>query len=77
LRRGHERILRIPTGEAEYRLLTDPEFLASVSRLNRIEEIKEPMLIAHGLNNPARAVPGGGRSHAARRRPGGIDYYTT
>jgi dipeptidyl aminopeptidase/acylaminoacyl peptidase len=38
--------------EAEYGPLTDPEFLASISPLNRIEEIKVPMLIAHGLNDP-------------------------
>ena len=28
------------------------DFLASISPLNRIEEIKVPMLIAHGLNDP-------------------------
>jgi dipeptidyl aminopeptidase/acylaminoacyl peptidase len=38
--------------EAEYGPLDDPEFLASISPLNRIEEIKVPMLIAHGLNDP-------------------------
>ena len=38
--------------EAEYGPLSDPEFLASISPLNRIEEIKVPMLIAHGLNDP-------------------------
>jgi dipeptidyl aminopeptidase/acylaminoacyl peptidase len=38
--------------EAEYGPLDDPEFLASVSPLHRIDEIKVPMLIAHGLNDP-------------------------
>src|SRR5690606_1621838 len=38
--------------EAEYGPLSDPEFLASISPLNRIDEIKCPMLIAHGLNDP-------------------------
>lgn len=46
--RDYRRKLR----EAEYGPLTDPEFLASISPLNRIEEIKCPMLIAHGLNDP-------------------------
>jgi dipeptidyl aminopeptidase/acylaminoacyl peptidase len=38
--------------EAEYGPLSDPEFLESISPLARIEEIKAPMLIAHGLNDP-------------------------
>lgn len=38
--------------ETEYGPLSDPEFLASVSPINRIEEINVPMLIAHGLNDP-------------------------
>lgn len=38
--------------EAEYGPLSDPEFLASISPLNRIDEIKCPMFIAHGLNDP-------------------------
>jgi dipeptidyl aminopeptidase/acylaminoacyl peptidase len=46
--RDYRRKLR----EAEYGPLSDPEFLASVSPLNRIEEIKCPMMIAHGLNDP-------------------------
>ena len=38
--------------EAEYGPLSDPEFLASISPLNRIDAIKIPMLIAHGANDP-------------------------
>lgn len=38
--------------EAEYGPLSDPDFLASVSSINRIDQIKCPMLIAHGLNDP-------------------------
>jgi dipeptidyl aminopeptidase/acylaminoacyl peptidase len=38
--------------EAEYGPLSDPEFLATISSINRIDEIKCPMLIAHGLNDP-------------------------
>jgi dipeptidyl aminopeptidase/acylaminoacyl peptidase len=46
--RDYRRKLR----EAEYGPLSDPEFLASVSPLNRVDEIKTPMMIAHGLNDP-------------------------
>jgi dipeptidyl aminopeptidase/acylaminoacyl peptidase len=45
---GYRRKLR----EAEYGPLTDPEFLASVSSMNRIDKINVPMMIAHGLNDP-------------------------
>lgn len=45
---GYRRKLR----EAEYGPLTDPEFLASVSSINKIDKIKVPMMIAHGLNDP-------------------------
>lgn len=38
--------------EAEYGPLTDPEFLESVSPLAHADEIRVPMLIAHGLNDP-------------------------
>ncbi len=38
--------------EVEYGPLSDPEFLASISPLNRIDDIKCPMMIAHGLNDP-------------------------
>jgi dipeptidyl aminopeptidase/acylaminoacyl peptidase len=46
--RDYRRALR----EAEYGPLTDREFLASISPINRIDEINVPMLIAHGLNDP-------------------------
>lgn len=45
---GYRRKLR----EVEYGPLSDPEFLASVSPLNKIDKIKAPMLISHGLNDP-------------------------
>jgi len=38
--------------EAEYGPLSDPEFLASISPINRIDEIRVPLFIAHGLNDP-------------------------
>lgn len=46
--RDYRRALR----EAEYGPLSDPEFLESISPIHRIDEIKVPMLIAHGLNDP-------------------------
>lgn len=45
---GYRRKLR----EAEYGPLSDPEFLESVSSINKIDKIKVPMMIAHGLNDP-------------------------
>lgn len=45
---GYRRALR----EAEYGPLSDPEFLLSVSPLERVDEIKVPMMIAHGANDP-------------------------
>ena len=45
---GYRRKLR----EAEYGPLTDPEFLASVSSINRVEKIKVPVFIGHGFNDP-------------------------
>lgn len=46
--KGYRRALR----EVEYGPLTDREFLRSVSPIHRADEIKVPMLIAHGLNDP-------------------------
>jgi dipeptidyl aminopeptidase/acylaminoacyl peptidase len=46
--RGYRRALR----EVEYGPLSDPEFLDSVSPIHRVDEIRCPMLIAHGLNDP-------------------------
>lgn len=45
---GYRRALR----EAEYGPLSDPEFLLSVSPLMRSDQIKVPMLLEHGLNDP-------------------------
>lgn len=38
--------------EVEYGPLSDPEFLESISPIKRVDQIKVPMLIAHGLNDP-------------------------
>ncbi len=45
---GYRRKLR----EVEYGPLTDPEFLASVSPIHKLDKINVPMYIAHGLNDP-------------------------
>lgn len=45
---GYRRKLR----EAEYGPLSDPEFLKSASPIHRVDDIKVPMMIAHGLNDP-------------------------
>jgi dipeptidyl aminopeptidase/acylaminoacyl peptidase len=45
---GYRRKLR----EAEYGPLSDPEFLLSVSSINKIDHIRVPMFIAHGFNDP-------------------------
>ena len=38
--------------EAEYGSLSDPDFLDSISPLTHVDQIRVPMLIAHGLNDP-------------------------
>ncbi|MDX2118768.1 MAG: S9 family peptidase [Planctomycetota bacterium] len=45
---GYRRKLR----EVEYGPLSDPDFLASVSPIHKLDYIKVPMMIAHGLNDP-------------------------
>lgn len=38
--------------EAEYGSLSDPDLLESISPLTHLDQIRVPMLIAHGLNDP-------------------------
>ncbi len=38
--------------EAEYGPLSDPDFLTSISSIHKIDHIRVPMMIAHGLNDP-------------------------
>jgi dipeptidyl aminopeptidase/acylaminoacyl peptidase len=45
---GYRRKLR----EAEYGPLTDPDFLLSVSSLQKVDKMKVPFFIAHGFNDP-------------------------
>jgi len=46
--KGYRRALR----EVEYGPLTDRDFLKRVSPIHRVDDIKVPMLIAHGLTDP-------------------------
>jgi dipeptidyl aminopeptidase/acylaminoacyl peptidase len=45
---GYRRKLR----EVEYGPLTDPEFLATISSIQRVDKIKVPVFVAHGFNDP-------------------------
>jgi dipeptidyl aminopeptidase/acylaminoacyl peptidase len=45
---GYRRKLR----EVEYGPLTDPEFLASISSINKVDKIHVPVFVAHGFNDP-------------------------
>jgi dipeptidyl aminopeptidase/acylaminoacyl peptidase len=45
---GYRRKLR----EMEYGPLTDPEFLTSISSIDRVDKIQVPVFIAHGFNDP-------------------------
>lgn len=45
---GYRRALR----EVEYGPLSDPEFLKSVSPIYKVDQIKVPLMIAHGANDP-------------------------
>lgn len=45
---GYRRKLR----EVEYGPLTDPDFLATVSSIQRVDKIKVPVFVAHGFNDP-------------------------
>jgi dipeptidyl aminopeptidase/acylaminoacyl peptidase len=45
---GYRRKLR----EVEYGPLTDPDFLATISSIHKVDEMKVPFFIAHGFNDP-------------------------
>lgn len=45
---GYRRKLR----EVEYGPLTDPDFLATISSIKRVDKIKIPVFVAHGFNDP-------------------------
>ncbi len=63
---GYRRELR----EVEYGPLTDPEFLASVSSIHRVDKIQVPVFIAHGFNDPRVPVEEAMQLAAALRERG-------
>lgn len=65
---GYRRKLR----EAEYGPLSDPEFLDTVSPIKRVNDIKVPMMIAHGLNDP-RVPVGEAKQLAIALKKRGMD----
>ena len=58
--------------EAEYGPLSDPEFLASVSPIHKVDRIKTPLLVIHGENDPRVPVGEARQIAAAIMARGGI-----
>jgi dipeptidyl aminopeptidase/acylaminoacyl peptidase len=58
--------------EAEYGPLTDREFLASISPVHKANDIKTPLLIVHGANDPRVPVGEARQMAEAIRSNGGI-----
>lgn len=58
--------------EAEYGPLSDPEFLASVSPIHKVDRIKTPLLVIHGENDPRVPVSEARQIAAAITARGGI-----
>jgi dipeptidyl aminopeptidase/acylaminoacyl peptidase len=60
--------------EAEYGPLTDPDFLASVSPIYKVDRIRTPLLVVHGENDP-RVPVGEARqiAEAIATRGGAVD----
>ena len=56
--------------EAEYGPLSDPEFLATVSSLHRVDKIQVPVFIGHGFNDPRVPVEEAMQFAAALRKNG-------
>ena len=63
---GYRRKLR----EVEYGPLTDPDFLATVSSIHRVDKMKVPFFIAHGFNDPRVPVEEAMQLAAALRERG-------
>ena len=63
---GYRRKLR----EVEYGPLTDPDFLASVSSIHKVDKIKVPVFIGHGFNDPRVPVEEAMQLAAALRERG-------
>lgn len=58
--------------EAEYGPLSDPEFLASISPIHKADQIKTPLLVIHGANDPRVPVGEARQILAAVQQNGGI-----
>lgn len=58
--------------EAEYGPLSDPEFLDSISPLNKANQIKTPLLVVHGENDPRVPVGEARQIIAAINANGGV-----
>lgn len=58
--------------EAEYGPLSDPEFLASVSPIHKVDRIKTPLLVIHGENDPRVPVGEARQIAAAISARGGV-----
>jgi dipeptidyl aminopeptidase/acylaminoacyl peptidase len=63
---GYRRKLR----EVEYGPLTDPDFLASVSSIHKVDKINVPVFIGHGFNDPRVPVEEAMQLAAALRERG-------
>jgi dipeptidyl aminopeptidase/acylaminoacyl peptidase len=58
--------------EAEYGPLSDPEFLKSVSPIHKADQIKTPLLVVHGANDPRVPVSEARQILAAVLNNGGM-----
>jgi dipeptidyl aminopeptidase/acylaminoacyl peptidase len=58
--------------EAEYGPLSDPEFLKSVSPIHKADQIKTPLLVVHGANDPRVPVSEARQILKAVQMNGGI-----
>ncbi len=58
--------------EAEYGPLSDPEFLASISPIHKVDLIETPLLVIHGENDPRVPVGEARQIIAAIQSRGGI-----
>lgn len=58
--------------EAEYGPLSDPEFLKSISPIHKADQIKTPLLVVHGANDPRVPVSEARQILAAVLNSGGM-----
>jgi dipeptidyl aminopeptidase/acylaminoacyl peptidase len=58
--------------EAEYGPLSDPDFLASISPLHKVDKIRTPLLVVHGENDPRVPVGEARQIATAIAKRGGV-----